>query len=299
MITNPPNLYNLEYLDEGNNTITVRAYDIAGNYCDVTQYIFIDTMPPRLVHKAILTANAEENIVFNITVKDYQSGVKRAELYYAKANQNNYYYIIMEEKDGNFHAVIPGEFVTENINYFIMVMDNSNPPNIVYFDRWGEGYSSSYEPRHIQVIFPDEDDLVEDNHKTENVSNENSPLTPITPKEDNNEVILKKIQRSSIFFIVGALAALVSILWMIFIRRNSLMYLAFTEGVEEVLKEKQKDRKPEPKTFIPDFIPITNDYVYSPEFSEDRPYIKQPPPPPKWLPLNYLLKEKKTMIKFR
>jgi hypothetical protein len=74
--------YSLPSQSDGMHTVTVRAYDLAGNHWDGTVNIYIDTIPPNsftpTAHPSSWTTNTQPEVVFSTS--DIQSGIDHYEV---------------------------------------------------------------------------------------------------------------------------------------------------------------------------------------------------------------------------
>ena len=128
-------------MKEGENTIYIWLEDEAGNtnyenYTAVT--LKLDTCNPTMTHEPVQKGISGEEIIITIEVKDIHSGIKEVFLYYKTPKDAVYTSKPMDENDYIFSTKISSDSVTtRGLEYYIKVLDESMPSNVVYYGKDG------------------------------------------------------------------------------------------------------------------------------------------------------------------
>ncbi len=130
--------YTLPLKADGIHTVTVRAYDRAGNFRDASIKCKIDIVPPKIYHQSITNVKEGEEIIITATVTDEHSGVGDVFVYYKQKDEATYSLILMVGIEDTYSATIPAETVTSDIEYYIKASDRATPPNSIYFGSLNE-----------------------------------------------------------------------------------------------------------------------------------------------------------------
>jgi hypothetical protein len=129
--------YRLPTQNDGVHILTVRAYDMAGNYRDAILNLRIDTEPPKITHKGIAKGNEKKEISISADITDKYSGVGNVTLYYKLKKSDSYSTLVMNLVGNNYTAIISANKVTSDVEYYIEASDRSNPSNNIYFGAEG------------------------------------------------------------------------------------------------------------------------------------------------------------------
>lgn len=99
----------------------------------------IDTSTPDIDHKAVTNGIAGKSITISAKVTDGHSGIQEVQLYFKGASESSYTVFTMKGTADVYSATIPSDFVKDKyIGYYILALDNSNPPNTIYFSTQGK-----------------------------------------------------------------------------------------------------------------------------------------------------------------
>jgi len=124
---------------DGLHTITVRAYDVAGNFAEGEVEVKIDTSAPSITHTPVTSGTKGFPITIIVLVTDEHSGIDQVTLFSKKPAESRYATIIMDADGDTYSYEIPAESVTaDGIEYYLKAEDKSTPKNVIYFGREGE-----------------------------------------------------------------------------------------------------------------------------------------------------------------
>jgi N-acetylneuraminic acid mutarotase len=131
--------YTLNPQPDGLHTITVRAYDVAGNFAEGEVEVKIDTSAPSITHTPVTSGTKGFPITITALVTDEHSGIDQVTLFSKKPAESRYATIIMDADGDTYSYEIPAESVTaDGIEYYLKAEDKSSPINVIYFGREGE-----------------------------------------------------------------------------------------------------------------------------------------------------------------
>jgi hypothetical protein len=263
--------YRLPPLISGIHKITMRAYDKAGNYHEMTEKLHIDTYPPSIQHEPIEHAFRNDDITLKARVEDGYSGVDNVTLFYRHPGEKEYKSIIMSRSGEIFTATIPAEDTSRDIEYYIEALDNTDTGNNNYYTDTGE---TRINPNSTLGLI----------------------ITITEPKSDESSFFANSNYTVSILIAVFAL--IVFGLWIRFASRKGLMSPIDEE--EEEIKEKEytvskpatpHQIRPEPRDGP---RPAT---IKRPHQKSKKRYFEQPPEMKS--NVTKLLDDKTAMIKFK
>jgi hypothetical protein len=243
--------YILTKLTDGGHTVTVRAYDMAGNYRESIVELFIDTTPPEIEHVPISKVKAGEDIVFNANVTDEHSGVDSVKLYIKNKGEKNYTVYKMESVDNTYTKTLSSSDFITDIEYFIEASDKTKPPNIVYFDSDGIALTKPTVKDDIDIdIDVDDDDIIDDPDKIK--------------KGEGDD---KSSSQGYLLTAAGIIIVIVIVLliWILFLRRRGGDE-SLVSGASQPVQYQQQGYPQYPQQTMPDY------------FHYQQP--KQPPPAP-------------------
>jgi hypothetical protein len=131
--------YTLPSQSDGTHTITVRVYDLVGNYVDGQVKVYIDTTPPTITHSPVKTAEKGKAIYVTATIEDAHSGVDTVTLFFKKPDDFKYTNLPMTLDENIYYTEISAGVVTGNfLEYYIRAVDKSDPANEAYVGIAGE-----------------------------------------------------------------------------------------------------------------------------------------------------------------
>jgi hypothetical protein len=150
--------YTLTSQVDGIHNISVRAYDMAGNYIDGYVNVYIDTAIPSITHTDVSSGIAGEPINITAVVTDSGSGVGNVILYYKKPTETTYAELQMIGDGSSYSAEIFGTVATsEGLEYYIMIEDNAEPTNVIYFGGGGQTQTVPDSTNDIDIDIIEED----------------------------------------------------------------------------------------------------------------------------------------------
>lgn len=249
-------------MSDGIHTVTIRSYDHARNFNESSVKIKIDTAPPSIKHDPVTAGTAGEDLIIRAEVTDTFSGVNNVTLYYKNKNDNYFKSISMNDNGDIYSARIPGDIVTTNLVYYIMVSDLAVQPNTGYLNAYGE---TSVRPR------------------TGNSIN-------IEIKEGKSSAPISSALLIIVFIIV--LAVTVSIAWVFYLKRSSAEKVSVPELPESA---EGKIGRPLPTFKRPASKKVDGPMppVKSKQFFKDQPSF------PSASHLTHLLKDKTALVRFK
>jgi hypothetical protein len=150
--------YTLPDQIDGLHNVTVRAFDLAGNYIEEEITVYIDTVPPVISHTPVTSGTKGESIIIAASVTDDHSGVGTVTLYFKKQNEVIYSSIQMILDENIYSAEISSATVnTDFIEYYIKAVDNSMPSNVAYFGMNGRDVEVPTTINDIDISLQDRD----------------------------------------------------------------------------------------------------------------------------------------------
>ncbi|UCE37746.1 MAG: Ig-like domain-containing protein [Thermoplasmata archaeon] len=124
---------------DGIHNITVRAFDIVGNYIDCYVDIYIDTNTPTITHTPVTSGTDGVSINITAVVVDDGSGIDNIMLYYKKPIETSYASEIMNVNGNTYYLEInPAVVTSDGLEYYIKAIDKASPANIAYFGTGGQ-----------------------------------------------------------------------------------------------------------------------------------------------------------------
>jgi hypothetical protein len=142
--------YTLPSLSNGIHNITVRAYDVAGNFKVGYVDAQIDTVLPTITHIKVEEGEVGENMNITAIVTDDHSGVKNVTLFYKKTSELDYVEQKMTGyKDMYFTEIYGAAVTSDGISYYLKAEDSVESPNTIYFGIDGQ---TSTEPNLLTDI---------------------------------------------------------------------------------------------------------------------------------------------------
>ena len=124
---------------DGLHTITVLAFDVAGNYAEGEVEVKIDTSAPSITHTPVASGTKGFPITITALVTDEYSGIDQVTLFSKKPAESRYATIIMDADGDTYSYEIPAGSVTaDGIEYYLKAEDKSLPKNVIYFGIEGE-----------------------------------------------------------------------------------------------------------------------------------------------------------------
>jgi hypothetical protein len=253
--------YTLSSQSEGVHNITIRAYDVAGNFRDEIADFYIDISPPQIEHVPITSTNENTEITISTNITDKYSGVGDVGLYYKLHDETDYSKISMNGDKNTYTAVIPASDVTADLEYYIAAEDKAVPANIGYY---GANGSSSSLPTTSSDINIHVDGSSSNGHPDDN---EDMPVEDNGDGEDDTDKTASS--RLWIVIIIVVIIIVIIILWLMFIRKKR-------EPTEQAYQPVSTE-----ELAIPPTEPLDQPQAYTPEPATDTPKeIVQPPQPP-------------------
>ena len=114
----------------------VKAQDSGGDWSSFSNYriLKVDTTPPRINHTKILDMMSGEELTITSEVTDIHSGVNEVKLYLKKQLDTTYTSFSMKRQNNIYSTKISSDMVTtDGLGYYLKSVDNSTPPNIIYY----------------------------------------------------------------------------------------------------------------------------------------------------------------------
>ncbi len=124
---------------DGTHKVTIKAVDLAGNSITGSVNVHIDTSSPSITHTPVTSGTKDFPITITAIIEDEHSGVDLVTLYYKKPKESVYSTKPMTADGNTYSAEISAASVTEEgIEYYLKAIDQSSPPNTIYFGKDGE-----------------------------------------------------------------------------------------------------------------------------------------------------------------
>jgi hypothetical protein len=133
---------NLTDIPEGNHSIYIWLEDKLNNNdyinCGVGR-LKVDQTPPEIIHSPVTLGKENEKLDIEVRAIDELSGISSVNLLIKKPSEINYLSLDMEKDYFIYKTQIPESMITaEGLEYYVEAIDNSYPPNRIYFDVYGE-----------------------------------------------------------------------------------------------------------------------------------------------------------------
>jgi hypothetical protein len=135
--------------------------DGAGNYDHMANdsvKLFFDDKTPSILHSKVEIATRNLPIALSAVIDDEHSSVKAAYIFYRAKSDPIYYHVAMSHKGNIYEGQIPAQWVYEDwMSYYIMALDHSDPPNVIYYGDAGETGTNLTTASDIDILVTDDD----------------------------------------------------------------------------------------------------------------------------------------------
>jgi hypothetical protein len=284
--------YTLPVQMEGVHNVTVRAFDVAGNYRDETVDFYIDSSAPEIEHVPVTSADKNSDITIVANITDLYSGVGDVGLFYKSHDETNYTKSSMASNDDTYTGIIPASVITTDLEYYIAAEDNAVPVNIGYYGTNGRTLTLPTSDSDINIEIDGSSSNGHPNGNGDGPGNDNGDEEDDSNKNDSSWLW-------AVIFIVVAVIVII-LLWLMFVRKKRVpteqVYQPDITGEPAVPPQEPADQPqpvpgPSPETDqepvpgpAPEHVPEP-----APEPATDAPQeTVQPPPQPQPPPIDQL-----------